>query len=182
MNKIFRIALSALIGFMTLFSCNDTPKEAYAHNLCITYYLCYYQETCSLRNKYMTINSVQITSNYSTDIKTENGSGYYVLFGADTNLTYDDFSNDENELFLSYKYKYDIPLNFLLYDDDNDLIVYEFEQKESVDFSQFLTLKPQKNEGHSEYKIFIQYKVFNGYFTENGEDYGGKEIYIYLDW
>ena len=149
-----------------------------------SYFIYGHMEKCSNGDKYITVESFEVSSAYENDTIILNDAGCYIVMSVSSNLTSDDFSNQANliELWLSPQER--LLLNFVLWDVDNGRLVYEVPKNESKDYSKILNLKISTSENSNDYYPFLNiiYDVFKEYCVVEGTQYCGKYIMLKLEY
>lgn len=172
----------ALIMLATtlLFGCkSETNSELNITGEPETYFAYGLNEECSNGAKNIKVESFEISTEYKTDGDTSNGSGYYAVFDVATNLTAEDFLNQDNTLELWLSSSQAVRLDFALWDSDNGKLVFEIAKSENIDYLQLNGLKASESDAEYPF-VSLLFKAFDEYCTVNGEQYCGKIIVLKL--
>lgn len=145
-------------------------------------YVYFFTETCELGGKYFTELTFKITDTYETDIVYDEGSGYYVVIGVDTNLTKDDFSNERNFTIFHATESLFVDLYFVTYAEDKKELVYEIEKNKDINYPKLLTLIALETKDYVVPYIAIRFDIFDTYCVVNGENYVSKSSIINLEY
>lgn len=146
-----------------------------------SYFVYGFMERCSNGDKYITIESFEVTDTCEYDSITLNDDKCYIILGVDSNLTHDDFSNQANliELWLSPQER--LLLDFVSWDVKNNKLIYKVQKNGIESYSDILDLKiSTSNEIYYPY-INIFFKIFDEYCLVDGTQYCGKYIMLKLE-
>lgn len=158
---------------------NTTPSDSDNTGAPETYYEYGFMEECSNGTKYIKIESFDVSDNYDNVVESNNVH-YYVILGVNTNLSDDDFSNENNllELWLSPQER--LVLNFVSWDVNTEKLVYEIPQNEVLDHSELLNLGISDSEEHYPF-LYMLFNVFDNYCIVEDTQYCGQGILLRLE-
>lgn len=146
-----------------------------------SYFVYGFMEKCSNSDKYITIESFEVSTTYENDEITLNDDRCYIILGVNSNLTHDDFSNQANliELWLSPQER--LLLNFVSWDVEDNKLVYEVPLNGTESYSDILNLKISASEEIDYPFINIFFEIFDEYCVVDGTQYCGKNIMLKLE-
>ena len=181
MKKSVIISL-LIVGIICVLSAcsNEEPPDLNDTGTPESYFEYGFNEECSDDTKHIKVESFEISTSYDIDEITTNGSGYYVVLGVTTNLTENDFSNQDNLLELWLSPSQMTTLSFVLWDIENEKLVYEINQNASFDYSQLSSLKIS-NSGEQFPSLNLFFDVFDEYCSIEGTQYCGRCIVLSLE-
>ena len=180
MNKRFLILIFTMMVMMLFSGCNDNDSPVSDNTGGPeTYYEYGFMEECSNGTKYIKIESFDVSDNHSSAAVSD-AVHYYVVLKINTNLSNDDFSNDDNllELWLSPQER--LVLNFISWDVDTKKLVYEIPQNESLDYSELLNLEISNSEEQYPF-LYLLFNVFDNYCVVDNTQYCGQGILLRLN-
>lgn len=179
MIKRFLCFFLTIVTIITFSGCDSSEPEKENCHYGETY-ICGFMEECSNGTKYIKVNSFEVSTVYEyDDILTE---GYYVILGVETNFEESDFI-DENSFVCLRDGTSNIKLNYIMWDVDNEKLVYEIPQHLDINYSHILNLKIS-NAVPDEHSITLSldYDVYAyDLFRIDGVQYAGRVIELYLE-
>ena len=171
-----------IVGIMSIFTAcnNETPPDLNNTGAPESYFEYGFNEECSNGTKYIKIESFEVSTTYDNYEVTTNDEGHYVILGVTTNLTENNFSDQENLLELWLSPSQLVNLNFVLYDSENKKLVYEVPQNDSLDYTKILSLKVSNSEEYFPC-LNLLFNVFDEYCTIDNIQYCGRIIELNLE-
>ena len=179
------VAISMFFGcdFNSILNSNNNVSLEHGTGGPESYHMYGFMEKCSNGDKYITVESFEVSTAYENEEVALNDAGCYIFLGISSNLKSDDFSNQDNliELWLSPQER--IQLNFVSWDFDNRKLVYEISGNETMDYSEILNLSISVSEEIDEYYPVLNmfFDIFNKYCVVDGVQYCGQGVSLKLN-
>ncbi len=176
------VILLLIVGIICILSAcsNEEPPDLNDTGAPESYFVYGFNEECSDGTKHIKVESFEISTSYNANEITTNGSGYYVVLEVTTNLTENDFSNQDNVLELWLSPSQMTNLSFVSWDIENGKLVYEIPQNSSFDYSQLSSLKISDS-GEQFSSLNLIFDVFDKYCTIDDIQYCGRIIELNLE-
>lgn len=148
-----------------------------------TYFVYGFSEKCAKEDKYITIDSFEVSATQGKSMAPAENAGLYITLGASTNLTADDFSNPNNSIELWISPSECLSLSFVAWDADSRKLVYEVAQSDSSDCSKIAELKIRSSEQSDAFPLLnVMFDIFDEYCVVDGTQYCGKYISLKLEY
>lgn len=194
MKKLFILLL--MIPFMFSLFCCGVPEDDPGFSVVdpVYYPRGYdFNEMCSNGDQYIKVTSFEISPIHEDSTPhSEEGSGYYVIVGVDTNFSEDEISNLDNyHIFWPEEGLQGVRLIYSSFDDKDGKLFLEIPKREDLDCEKYCTLKNDENRALSdfssgEYKplsIMLQFECLKkDSFTMDLTEYRGRIIEFCLSY
>ena len=186
MMKLVILFLLLFAMTFTLFGCADkAPDNPHAViDDPPSPYEYVFTEECSNGEKYIKIEHIEVSKSYGNVEPAPGGSGYYLILGVSTNMSADDFSNQDNSAVL-YTHPQPGPpimhqLSLVLWDSENKKLVYDIPESDYINYPQLLNSRVADE--YSDIHINLIFDCFQDheYFLVDGTQYSGRYIALNL--